>query len=252
MADLSIADDLAMALDPVLFMRRCGLDLDAKQQELLTTTSRRTLVCCTRQWGKSTTAAGLACHEVIYNPGAIVILVSPSQQQSIELLKKVYGFWKLLPYAPKADQDSLTRLTLENGSRVVSLPGTEKTVRGYSAASLVVMDEAARVDDALLSAVRPMQAVVKDSRFIALTTPAGKRGWFYEAWINGKGWHRISVRADECPRISKEFLADELQSLGPLRYSEEYELQFRDDCESVFPSKIIAAAFTDQVRPLWT
>jgi hypothetical protein len=252
MADLSIADDFAMALDPVLFMRRCGIDPDLKQQELLTTTARRTLVCCTRQWGKSTTAAGLACHEVIYNSGALVILVSPSQQQSIELLKKVHSFWKLLPHAPAANQESLTRLSLENGSRVVSLPGSERTIRGYSAASLVIMDEAARVDDALLAAVRPMQATVEDCRFIALSTPAGKRGWFYEAWINGAGWHRISVRADECERISAAFLAEELQSLGPMRYSEEYFVSFRDDSESVFPLGIIAAAFTDQVRPLWT
>ena len=84
--------------------------------------------------------------------------------------------------------------------------------RGYSAASLVIMDEASRVDDALLAAVRPMQATVADGRFIALTTPAGKRGWFYKAWMEGEGWHRIIVRADECPRISKEFLAEEMQS----------------------------------------
>ena len=44
----------------------------------------------------------------------------------------------------------------------------------------------------------------------------------------------------------------ELQSLGPLRYSEEYLLSFRDSDECVFPLGIIQAAFTSEVQPLWT
>jgi hypothetical protein len=54
-----------------------------------------------------------------------------------------------------------------------------------------------------------------------------------------------------CPRLSKEFLADEKRELGPLRYSEEYELQFLEADESVFPTTMIDAAFTHEVRPLW-
>jgi Terminase large subunit, T4likevirus-type, N-terminal len=251
MADISIATDLALALDPTIFARRVGIEPDLKQQELLTGTSRRTLVLCCRQWGKSTTAAILAAHEAIYNAGSLAVIVSPSQQQSTELFRKIAGFWKALPNAPKADQETLTRLSLENGSRIISLPGSEKTTRGYSAASLVVMDEASRVDDALLAAVRPMMATVASARFIALTTPAGKRGWFYEAWINGEGWHRISVRADECPRISKEFLAEELQSLGPMRFDAEYNCTFIDDATSAFNTALIEAAMVDDFEPFF-
>ena len=55
----------------------------------------------------------------------------------------------------------------------------------------------------------------------------------------------------DCPRISKEFLAEELKELGAIRFSEEYELEFRDADEAVFPSAIIEAAFTDRARALW-
>ena len=252
MPEISIADDLALALDPVLFARRVGIDPDQQQQELLTTASRRTLVLCTRQWGKSTTAAILAAHESIYNAGSLTVLVSPSQQQSTELLRKVHGFWKQLPNAPAADQENLTRLTLENGSRIISLPGSEKTTRGYSAASLIVMDEASRVDDALLAAVRPMLATVEHGRFIALTTPAGKRGWFYKAWMDGEGWSRITVRADQCPRISKAFLAEELESLGPLRFDTEYNCTFQDDGASAFTTALIEQAMTLDFPPFFS
>jgi hypothetical protein len=81
--------------------------------------------------------------------------------------------------------------------------------------------------------------------------PAGKRGWFFEAWTGDDSWHRVRVTADQCPRISKEFLAEELRELGAQRFSEEYGLAFLDPDEAVFPSEIINRAFTHEVAPLW-
>jgi Terminase large subunit, T4likevirus-type, N-terminal len=251
MADISIHDDFTLAVDPCAFARKVGIDPDTKQAELLTSASRRTLVCCTRQWGKSTTAAIAVTHEAIFNPGSLSVIVSPSQQQSTELFRKIHGFWQQLPNAPAAEQETLTRMSLRNGSRIISLPGSEKTTRGYSAASLVVMDEASRVDDELLTAVRPMMATVKNARFIALTTPAGKRGWFYEAWMDGDGWQRITVTADKCPRISKEFLEEERQSLGATKFAQEYECQFIEDGESAFSLALIEAAMTMDFEPFF-
>ena len=69
------------------------------------------------------------------------------------------------------------------------------------------------VDDTLIAAVRPMMAT-SQGRLIALSTPAGKRGFFYEAWTGSDDWHRVCVTADQCPRISKTFLQEELRELG--------------------------------------
>jgi hypothetical protein len=179
---------------------------------------------------------------------AMVIVISPSQPQSTELFKKIHGFWEKLPGAPAAEQESLTRMELANGSRIISLPGSEKTVRGYSAASLIIMDEAARVDDTLLASVRPMLATTS-GRFIALSTPAGRRGWFYEAWQHGEGWKRFSVKGVDCPRISPEFLAEEMQALGPMRFSEEYECQFIDQNTSAFSTALIERHSAMTLRP---
>ena len=60
------------------------------------------------------------------------------------------------------------------------------------------------------------------------------------------------MAATDCPRISAEFLADELKELGALRFSEEYQLEFRDNDEQVFPGAIIAAAFRQEIKPLWS
>ena len=181
----------------------------------------------------------------------MVVIISPSQPQSTELFKKIQGFWARLDGAPKATQETLTRMQLDNGSRIVSLPGSEKTTRGYSAAKLVIMDEASRVPDELLTAVRPMLATTA-GRFIAMTTPAGKRGWFYEAWSGGEGWERIEVKGVDCPRISQAFLDDEMRALGPMQFAQEYECQFIDNEAAVFNTALIEAALVDDFEPFFS
>src|SRR5713101_9922662 len=83
-------------------------------------------------------------------------------------------------------------------------PGVENTIRGYAAASLVVIDEASRVPDEVYHSVRPMLAV-SAGRLVCMSTPAGRRGWFYDAWENGKDWHKVKILASQCPRISPRF-----------------------------------------------
>jgi len=245
---VSLGRDFARALNPVLLAQDCGIEPDDVQSRLLTTTSRKTLVNCCRQWGKSTTTALIGLHEALFAAPAMIILISPSQPQSTELFKKIHGFWERLPGGPESKQESLTRMELSNGSRIISLPGSEKTTRGYSAATLIVMDEASRVPDELLAAIRPMLATT-NGRFIGLSTPAGKRGWFHEAWSQGDGWERISVKGADCPRITPEFLDEERQALGPMRFAQEYECEFIDAETSVFNSDLIQGALTDAFEP---
>ena len=96
-----------------------------------------------------------------------------------------------------------------------------------------------------------MLATVNGS-LLMLSTPAGKRGQFFKSWTEGgEDWRRVRVSASECPRLSKEFLAEELRELGPTMFKQEYELEFLSDAEALFNFNIIAAAFTDEVRPLW-
>ena len=74
---------------------------------------------------------------------------------------------------------------------------------------------------------------------------------FFEAWENGgNDWHRVKVAADQCPRISAEFLAEELRNLGPTEFSQEYGLQFIETSDSMFLSTTIENAFED-FPPLW-
>lgn len=248
---MTIMSDMLMALDPDRFAASVGLTLDPWQSRLMVSTSRKVLMLCSRQAGKSTTAALLGLHNALFDPG-LVLLVSPSQRQSTELFRKVIEHLRRLPSPPEIVNESVTRLELVNGSRIVSLPGSEVSVRGYSAARLVIVDEASRVPDDLMAAVRPILAV-GGGRLIALSTPAGRRGWFFDAYTEGLGWERIKVSCEDIPRISKEFLEDELRELGPAMYSQEYQLQFVDDNSQVFSTFLIDRMFSrPDILPLWS
>ena len=246
-----LAADLARALDPVLLARDCGIEPDPWQAKLLRDNPRRAMLLCSRQSGKSTVAALLTLQTALFVPQAQIVVVSPTQRQSSELFRTIVNYLGRLSDAPKLTAESTQRAELSNGARILALPGTEKTIRGIAGVDLVVMDEASRVEDELLTAVRPMMATKPDSRLVALTTPAGKRGWFYEAWVGDEPWERVKVPASACPRITPEYLAEELRALGSIKFSEEYELEFHDPEEAVFPLAVIEAAFSNEVLPLW-
>ena len=153
--------------------------------------------------------------------------------------------------APPPESDRKLGMALPNGSRIEALPGSEKTIRGFSGAALLLVDEASRVDDGLYHAVRPMLAVSGGS-LVMLSSPYGKRGAFYEAWTNGGySWERYEVPASECPRISEEFLEEERAALPSWVYRQEYECSFEETDDQVFSFEDVAAAISKDVTPLF-
>src|SRR5919107_914147 len=172
---LPLRDGLRLALDRVAFATDLGIVPDGWQADFLRSSADRVLLNCSRQSGKSTMSAVIALHRALYHPGSLVLCLAPALRQSQELFAKIAGFYRDLgrPVSPIGERK--LSLELENGSRIITLPGTEKTIRGFSGVSLLIVDEAARVEDELYFAVRPMLAV-SGGALIMLSTPYGKRG----------------------------------------------------------------------------
>lgn len=250
-----LARDIARSLDPVRFARDAGVTVDPWQADFLRSTSRRTLQLAARQVGKTTVTSLKAFHVATYEPGSLVLVVAPAERQSKEFVRGVRMLHRHLDGAVPLKAESVTKLELENESRIWALPGGDegKGIRGISAPRLIIMDEAAQIPDALLGVLRPMMATNPNAEMIALSTPFGKRGWFYEAWTGGSpDWARVRVTTDMCPRITPEFLAEERRALGPTMFESEYGLVFHDDSMAAFPTHIIDGIFNKELRPLWT
>ena len=245
------ANDLRHALDGSAFAREAlGIGLDQWQETVLTTASKRLMLNVSRQGGKSTIAATKALHRAHFVPGSLILMVSPSLRQSGELYRKWRDLADRLP-ALSLTEDTKTSCTLKNGSRVVSLPSSEGTVRGYSAVDLLLLDEASRVTDELYGACRPMVAV-SGGAIIAMSTPAGERGFWHDAWTNGgDAWQRVEVPASMCPRISPAFLAEERAALPERVFRAEYCCSFEAIAGGVFRAEDLALALENDVEPLF-
>ena len=135
--------------------KQLGFEPDREQALVLGSASKRGLLNCTRQWGKSTIAAAKAVYQASTEPESLTLVVSPSARQSGEFVRKAEGFARRLGMRVKGDGDNAISLEFPNQSRIVGLPGNEVTARGFSAVSLLLVDEASRVSDDLYKAIRP-------------------------------------------------------------------------------------------------
>ena len=238
-----------VSADPVEFCRvRLGMEPDPRQIELLRGPVHRTIWNCGRQSGKSTLAAVLALHRGLVEPGALVLVVSPSGRQSRELLRKVRGMARQLGLPVKGDGDNEISLMLPGGSRIVGTPGREDTVRGFSSVSLMILEEASRIPRGLYQATRPMLAA-SDGDLLVISTPYGKQGVLWEMWVEpGDRWTKFVVKTEESPRISREFLKEEREVLGEEFYAQEYECVFTETSHGVFDVNALLAGVAKGVE----
>lgn len=226
---------------------QAGITPDPWQVEVLSATAPRLLLNCSRQSGKSTIVATLGVHQAIAAPDSLVLLVSPTLRQSGELFRKALAVYRAAARPVPATSESALSLGLANGSRIVSLPGKEGTIRGYSGVTLLAIDEASRVPDDLYAALRPMLAV-SGGRLVAMSTPWGTRGWWYEAWRGAEAWQRWEIPAVRCPRISPTFLEEERRTMGHFWFAQEYGCEFLDAETAAFARRDIDAAFVPEVE----
>ena len=223
---------------------------DDVQARVLRSTSQRGILLCTRQWGKSTVTAAMALHHALFTPRSLTLVVAPCERQSGEFVDKVKALTLALGFKARGDGINDHSLSFPNRSRIVGVPAREDTVRGYSRVTLMLIDEASRVSDDLYKAVRPMLAVGK-GRLWLMSTPHGRHGFFHDEWHNGGAhWERVSVTAEQCPRIPPEFLEEERRTQGRAWFEQEYLCKFTQVREAVFDMELINRALTSKIKPL--
>ena len=216
--------------DPVeTFARAVGRDAMPHQVEYLRET-RDLLVLKGRQVGMSTAGGVLGVHTALSRPRVLVAIVSPSMKQSTEVTEKCRNAAVALGATMRKDASGL--LEFENRSRVVSLAGTARAVRGWSA-HLLIIDEAAFVEPATFAAARAT-TIATGGRTIVQSTPGNPVGTFYDMWQSElPAWARIRVRSDEAATISREELERFRRELSPAEFAQEYEAEFGETVSGV-------------------
>lgn len=219
---MSTDSAIRAAVDPAeLFRQAFGNEPHPWQSGYLRET-RNAVNLKGRQVGASQAAAALAIHSCRYWPNTNAVIVSPSLKQSTEITTKArVGLYAL---GIRLLQDSSSMLRLANGSRILSLPGTAKSVRGWTA-RVLILDEAAYIEPETFTAARAL--VATGGRLVVQSTPADETGTFYELVTEPPdNWAKFEVRSDSVPSINDEFLASERKAMSADEYAREYECAF--------------------------
>jgi len=249
-AGLTVPGDLRSALSPAAtFERAFGVAPFLWQQRFLAETGNVVLLKG-RQVGASTAVAALCIHAAVFEPGSLSVIVSPTMRQSMEIAAKARAALRNLDRPEPLDADSATTIGLSSGSRIMSLPGTATSIRGYSA-RLLVVDEAAFVDEETWQASQALVAAT-GGRIIVLSTPAGRAGWFHDLWqAEPPAWTTIKVRTADVPTVTAAYLESAKATLGPWAYAMEFEAEFGSGGASIFDEQRLWGLVTDKVPPLF-
>ena len=159
-------------------------------------TGRLNLVLTARQVGKTTVAAWAMAHFMLYTPGGLSVIACPSQRQSAEAVRRVKDHLLTLN-----EVDNVYGLELKSGSRVLALPSSDDLIRGLTVDGWIVADEAARLTDDLIWALRPMRARRPQARLAMLSTAYSRTDPFWTAWAgDDPSWMRLKATA-RCPGV---------------------------------------------------
>lgn len=221
-------DDPQPAAEPLSVsewaQKRVHFSPSPKQAEVLDSTSKYLILCCNRQWGKTTTIAVKALHFCLHTPNQCVIVLATSMEQAGMIVERAIECAVLLGLPTPRFLGRKHSLALPNGSRIVAIPHTETTSLGRTA-NVLIVDEAAVVKDSVFYAIG---AVVSRAhgRMWLLSTPSRQAGFFYNFWHDkDSGFHKVLSPVSDCPEIDPQYLAM-LRRASPTKYAQQFECQF--------------------------
>ena len=216
--------DLAYQIDPVIWVREVlGVEPASWQANFLRAPFGASILALTaRQVGKTTAAAWAITHAMIHSPGSLSVVACPAQRQSAEAIRRVKESLNKAGVKPK--NDNIYGVELDNGSRALALPGSDDSIRGLTVDAWIIADEAARLTNELIAAVRPMRARQPKARLAMLSTAWGRTDPFWTAWTSDDpSWMRLKATADiDATPFAEGFLEQERRAGGEDYFNREY------------------------------
>lgn len=216
--------------------------------------ARVRVACCGRQSGKSRTLAMMALHEAFSGPGRLVLVVSATDDAAKRLLAEVAALASAPLLAGSVVDESKSLLVLSNGSQVVSVPASERQVRGYTA-DLLVIDEAAFVSEEVWAAAR-FTTIARGGRIVLASTPYGRRdrffaGLFFAGVAGSSGVESFQWASDASPMVSREVLDEWRPTMTERQYRAEILAEWVDEAGAYFTAEELDActAAFEMIRP---
>ena len=203
MSDLKLVikqEYLRCKKDPVHFMRkycyiqhpqrgRIQFNLYPFQEKVLTLMRDNpySIILKSRQLGISTLTAGYSLWMMIFHKDKNILCIATKQETAKNMVTKVKFMYENLPSWLKVDTDENNKLNLrlKNGSQVKATSASSDAGRS-EAVSLLLIDEAAFIDNIGEIWASAQQTLATGGGCIALSTPYGTGNWFHQTWTRAE------------------------------------------------------------------
>ena len=208
-----------------------------KQAEVLDVDARYLILCCNRQWGKTTTIALKALHRALTIPNQAIVIISRTKAQAGILIERACLFAARLGHKIRRVLGHQFSLKLSNGSQIFAVAHTTDTSVGPTADVLIV-DEAALVKDQVYFSVSPFTARTRGAIWL-MSTPRRPAGFFYNIWKSeDTRWHKVFSTVADCPDIDPGFL--EMQkNADEIKYGQDFLCEFLQPANRLFTVEMI-------------
>jgi molybdopterin-binding protein len=242
-------DSLERSLDPAARLAHwMGHAPDPWQVEAFTTQATEVAMRVGRQSGKTSVLAARSVEE-LHIPESLTICVAPAERQAKIIAREIARQLRRTDLV--ITRSTLTELEMSNGARVVALPSTSDTIRGYPSVSLLIIDECAFLQgegggEDLIAGVLPM--LTSRGQVYFSSTPAGKNNFFARLFLDAKpgdGVHRIIVRGTDIPRLAEK-VERMRRTLSATKFRQEIEVEMLADGQSYFDLSVIEAATSQE------
>lgn len=214
-----------------------------------------------RQTGKSFMVSADNVFTSISKPGSCCLLLSAGERQAKELLLKCKNWARAFKVAtPKEYEDAVdycenaTEINFVNGSRIIALPASPATLRGYTATSLV-LDEFALVqeDKELWQAVVPsITNEISGKKAISIiSTPTSLTNEFAKIWHSTDGvWSKHKITIEDAVNQGLKADIEQLKKIvdDPLIWNTEFMCEFASDASTAFPQEWFEFACVEKVQ----
>lgn len=239
------AVDVQVFADQVL-----GRPLWDHQLDVLTCPARYRVIAAGRQVGKSVLLATAALYEAATRRGVTVLLVSAGEVASRRLLAECAALASGSALLSGVLDESRSELALSNGSRILSVPASERQIRGWPV-DLLIVDEAGFIADHVWRAAEPAIIARPGSRVILASSPwGGPEAFFRSLWQRGmdrpdeqvRSWHWPSTVS---PMVDAALL-EEIRQREPADYfAREFLAEWADAAGAYFAESEIMDAVAD-------
>jgi hypothetical protein len=216
------------------------------QRELLDDRSLRRVVLKARQTGMSNVIAIEALHLAITRPDSTILFVSRNQQAARVLITYAQHTLSGLRQIPELTNETQSELAFPNGSRIISLPATASTGRGF-AATRVYLDEFAfcAYDGLIYESI--VGTVSTGGDLTVLSTANGRNNVFFRLWsgVEGGHWSKHRIHWSDCPRYTEAWAERTRAGMTRQAFAQEYDLDFLTSGDAVFDPADLARCGDD-------